>query len=121
MIYSQNPEQYYVYILLCNDKSYTGPTDDLGRRLLQHQEGQYVHCYTFRRRPLELVYYETIVLLEEALKREEQIKKWSRAKKKALIQVNYDKLHRLAACDNFTHYMYKDLREQASKGDSIQH
>jgi putative endonuclease len=112
MIYSQAPEKYYVYILLCKDKSYyTGLTDDLGRRLMQHEEGAFQDCYTYRRRPVHLEYFETIVLSENALNREEQIKKWSRAKKKALIESNYDRLHRLAACDNFTHYMYRDIRE----------
>jgi len=91
MIYSQHPVRYYVYILLCYDKSYyTGLTDDLGRRLMEHEEGKYPDCYTYRRRPIQLMYFETIVLLDDALKRGEQIKKWSRAKKKALIQSNYD-------------------------------
>ena len=112
MIYCENPEKYFVYILLCSDKSYyTGLTDDLGRRLMHHQEGNFKSCYTFVRRPLQLQYYETIVLLEDALRREDQIKKWSRAKKKALIDSNFDRLHRLAECDNFSHFMYREMRE----------
>jgi predicted GIY-YIG superfamily endonuclease len=56
-----------------------------------------------------LKYFETIALLDDAIKREEQIKKWSRAKKKALIEANVDKLRALAACFNFTHFKYKDF------------
>ncbi|HLC82794.1 MAG TPA: GIY-YIG nuclease family protein [Bacteroidia bacterium] len=48
----------YVYILLCSDKSYyTGVTNNLEHRLLQHHKGTDKGCYTFERRPLELMYY----------------------------------------------------------------
>ncbi|MDZ7740550.1 MAG: GIY-YIG nuclease family protein [Bacteroidota bacterium] len=49
---------YYVYILQCSDNSfYTGITNNLERRLKQHQAGINPDCYTFTRRPLHLVYY----------------------------------------------------------------
>ena len=112
MFYHKPPwEVYFVYILLCIDKSYyTGLTDDLDLRYFHHQIGEYSTCYTYFRRPVELQYFETIELLEDALKREEQIKKWSRAKKKALIEANFDRLKSLATCFNFTHWKYREMR-----------
>ena len=56
------------------------------------------------------MYFETHILLEDGIRREEQIKKWSRAKKKALIESNLDKLKRLSECDNFTHWKYQEMR-----------
>ena len=84
MIYNTQQEAYYVYIILCNDESYyTGLTDDLMRRFEEHTSGFYETCYTFKRRPLVLKYYETIPFLKDAVDREIQIKGWSKAKKKA--------------------------------------
>jgi len=111
MFYLDHPEIYYVYILLCSDRSYyTGLTDDLNQRYFHHQIGEYPTCYTFNRRPVKLMYCETHILLEDGIRREEQIKKWSRAKKKALIESNLDKLKRLSECDNFTHWKYQEMR-----------
>ncbi|WP_223275948.1 GIY-YIG nuclease family protein [Algoriphagus aquimarinus] len=48
---------YFVYILKCYDDSfYTGVTDNLYRRLAEHNEGLDPFCYTVKRRPLELVF-----------------------------------------------------------------
>ncbi len=48
-------KSYYVYILLCNDKSYyTGVTNNLDERLAQHNSGYAVTSYTFKRRPVVL-------------------------------------------------------------------
>jgi putative endonuclease len=111
MFYKKPPvEVYFVYILLCSDQSYyTGLTDDLDLRYFHHQIGEYAKCYTFLRRPVELVYFETIALLVDAIRREEQIKKWSRAKKKALIEAELDKLKSLSLCYNFTNWKYKGM------------
>jgi predicted GIY-YIG superfamily endonuclease len=70
----------------------------------------YANCYTFKRRPVKLVYYETIPFLKEAVERETQLKKWSRKKKGALIKQDYHKLHLLSECQNLSHYRYKDLK-----------
>jgi len=52
---------YYVYILKCADGSYyTGSTDDLSKRIWQHQEGVTPGSYTFSRRPVELVWSEEV-------------------------------------------------------------
>lgn len=112
MFYNTLQSAYYVYIILCNDDSYyTGLTDDLMRRFEEHVNGAYETCYTFKRRPLILKYYETIPFLKEAVERERQIKGWSRAKKKAMIEGNFHKLQLLSQCNNLTHHKYKDLEK----------
>lgn len=84
-----------LYILRCSDESYyTGHTDDLERRLEQHEVG--VGDYTARRRPVQLVYTCEFETREEALARERQIKRWSRAKKEALIAGDWRRLQALA-------------------------
>lgn len=77
---------FWVYILRCSDGSYyTGHTDDLERRIGQHQHGE-VAGYTHDRRPVELVFSESFTDRIDALEREQQIKDWSRKKKEALIK-----------------------------------
>lgn len=103
-------EQYFVYILLCSDNSYyVGLTNDLLKRFEEHVNGTYTNCYTFKRRPVTLAYYETIPFLKEAKERELQIKGWSRAKKKAIIEQNFHKLQLLSQCQNMSHSKYQDL------------
>jgi putative endonuclease len=112
MIYKDSSQElYYVYIIECNDGSfYTGLTNDLIRRFTEHCEGAYITCYTFKRRPLKLKYYETIPFALEAELREKQLKGWSRAKKIALMNGNLHKLSLLAQCQNLTHTMFEDMR-----------
>ena len=62
----------------------------------KHQSGRYRDSYTHSRRPVELVFYATFTEVEMAIATEKQIKKWSRAKKKALIEGAYDELVNLA-------------------------
>lgn len=112
MLYNTQQESYYVYIILCNDDSYyTGLTDDLMRRFEEHVNGIYESCYTFKRRPLILKYYEIIPFLKDATEREVQLKGWSKAKKKALIEGNFHKLQLLSQCNNLSHHKYKDLEK----------
>ena len=74
------------YILECRDHSfYTGWTNDLDRRLKQHNAGEGAR-YTRSRRPVKLVYYEIHQTKEEAMKREYAIKRLTRAQKLALIR-----------------------------------
>ncbi|MBZ9626476.1 GIY-YIG nuclease family protein [Psychroflexus sp. CAK57W] len=88
---------YCVYILLCSDKTfYTGITSNLDKRINEHQSGKHFGSYTFNRRPVELVYYAEFSEVERAISTEKQIKKWSRAKKQALIDGHYEKLPNLA-------------------------
>ena len=80
---------YFTYILECADKSlYVGCTNNLERRLEQHNNSKQGAHYTKIRRPVILKYTENFTTLKEARKREAEIKKWSRKKKIALIENN---------------------------------
>jgi putative endonuclease len=86
-----------VYIVRCSDGSYyTGLTkQEVEARLWEHNEGIY-DGYTRKRRPVVLVFTETYDRIVDAIERERQIKGWSRAKKEALIALNYEALPELA-------------------------
>ncbi len=87
----------YVYILKCSDETYyTGVTSNLDARMMKHESGFYPDCYTAKRRPLELVFYAEFTDINMAIEKEKQIKKWSRAKKEALINGDFDALPNLA-------------------------
>ncbi len=76
----------YVYMLSCADGSlYTGWTNDLAKRLDNHQAGKGAK-YTRGRLPVTLAYYETYETESEARKRECAIKKLTRQQKEKLIQ-----------------------------------
>jgi putative endonuclease len=77
---------YFVYILECADKSlYTGCTNDLNKRLKQHNNSKSGAHYTKLRRPTVLKYSETFKTLARARTREAEIKSWPREKKLELI------------------------------------
>ena len=80
-------EKHYVYILLCSDNTlYTGYTNDLEKRIVQHNYGNEGAKYTRYRRPCKLVYHEEYDNKTEALKREYYIKhKMMKSEKLALI------------------------------------
>ena len=87
---------FYVYILHCSDGSYyIGHTDNQESRVAAHQSGA-ISGYTSKRRPVSLVFSEQFHSREEAFERERQVKGWSRAKKQALIQGDWDSLVKLA-------------------------
>ena len=86
----------YTYILKCsNDSYYTGSTTDMGRRFLQHQNGEGAN-HTKKYCPVELVYLEYFSHVSIAFKREKQIQGWSRAKKEALINGEFNQLVELS-------------------------
>ena len=88
---------YYVYIVECKDWSYyIGMTNDLEKRLWEHNTGQDENSYTYSRRPVELKYFEIFTDVNQAIAREKQINGWSRKKKQALITQNLDTLKELA-------------------------
>ncbi len=90
-------KKYYVYILKCSDDSYyDGVTSNLESRIIKHNTGFYKWSYTSSRRPLELVYYCEFTDIIMVIDKEKQIKKWSRAKKEALINGDFDLLVNLA-------------------------
>ena len=77
---------YFVYILECADTTlYTGSTNNLERRLHQHNNSKRGAHYTKIRRPVVLKYEEHFDTLGEALRREAELKKWSREKKLKLF------------------------------------
>ena len=91
---------YYVYILKCSDNTYyTGVTSNLDNRLIEHQSGKHKDSYTFSRRPVKLMFYAEFTNIEIAITTEKQIKKWSKAKKKAIINNQFEELPNLAKKD----------------------
>ena len=99
---------YYVYILRCSDELlYTGITNDVERRFEEHQKGLNRNCFTFKRRPLELMFNQVFNDVEQAIYFEKKIKKWSNSKKIALANGYYDMLEILSECRNATHHKYK--------------
>jgi LAO/AO transport system kinase len=87
---------FSVYLLRCADDSYyAGHTDDLERRIAQHEAGE-IEGFTQARRPVTLVWQQETATREEALAAEMRIKGWSRAKKEALIAGDWERLKALA-------------------------
>ncbi len=72
---------WFVYILLCEDQSfYTGISNNVDRRYAQHKSGN-GGKYTRSHKPIKLVYQEELISRSDALKREAEIKSWSRDRK----------------------------------------
>ena len=102
-------KQSWVYILKCSDGSYyTGCTTNLTQRIYEHNFRKYDN-YTSTRLPVELVYSQQFADINDAIVAERQIKGWSRRKKVALINGDFDLLHSLAECKNETSYKNKKL------------
>jgi putative endonuclease len=77
---------FYVYILQCADASlYVGCTNNLEKRIKQHNKSKWGAHYTKIRRPVVLKYSEEFKTLKEARQREAEIKRWRREKKLKLI------------------------------------
>jgi len=80
----------FTYVLKCKDDTYyTGWTNNLEKRIKDHNDGKGAK-YTKPRRPVELAYYEIFETKEEAMKREYAIKKMTRAEKEELIKNGAD-------------------------------
>jgi putative endonuclease len=86
----------YLYILrLKSGGLYIGSTTDLKQRYQDHQNGK--ACRTTNLDPpMKLVYSESYPIFSEARKREAQIKRWTRAKKEALVAGDMNKLRQLS-------------------------
>ncbi len=92
-----------IYILECSDKSYyTGSTKNLELRLAQHQAGK-GSKYTNNRLPVNLVFSQEYERIDDAFYVEKQVQGWSRKKKLALIEGNYELLSKLSQCQNASH------------------
>ena len=71
-------DKHYIYIVKCKDGSlYTGYAKDIEKRVEKHNKGQGAK-YTKIRRPVELVYQDMFDTKSEALKRDYEIKTYSR-------------------------------------------
>lgn len=80
---------WFVYILLCKDKSlYTGITNNLEKRFLEHKKG-IGGKYTHSRGVLRIIYTEEFPTKSESLKRELEIKSWTRDKKIKILGLNF--------------------------------
>ena len=85
-------QQYFVYILKCYDGLfYVGHTDNIEGRISAHNNKTY-GGFTAKRLPVEVVYVEKFDSRDDAFHAERQIKGWSRAKKKALIESDWKKI-----------------------------
>ena len=80
------PRRYYVYILANRSRTlYVGVTNDIVRRVTQHRDGsgsRFTRRYAIHR----LVFVESTARVRDAITREKQIKRWSRAKRVTLIE-----------------------------------
>lgn len=86
---------HFVYLLRCNDNTlYCGYTIDLKRRLHEHNHTNKGAKYVKKKLPVKIVYFEKYLNKNEALKRENAIKKFSKAKKEELVSSFYlDTIH----------------------------
>ena len=79
---------WYLYILRLKDDSlYTGITKDFPRRIEVHEDGR-GSKYVRGRTPVKLVHSEELKTRSEALKREAEIKSWSKVKKEDFVKKN---------------------------------
>lgn len=80
-------QDWFVYVLICADGTlYTGISTDVARRVEEHNAGAPLGArYTRARRPVALVYQESVASRGEAQRRELEIKAKDRAEKLALI------------------------------------
>ena len=79
-------ELFYIYILTNKNHTvlYIGVTSDLKRRLKQHKQKSN-KGFTGKYNVEKLLYFESSPSVENAIKREKQLKKWNRAWKENLI------------------------------------
>lgn len=84
----------WLYIARCRDGSfYTGTTrSDVETRIGQHNAGMFPDSYTFKRRPVTLVFAEHFPNIIDAIAMERRVKGWSRQKKQALIDGAWEAL-----------------------------
>jgi len=91
--------QPWVYILECADRrlyvgSYRG--DDIEVRVSEHNVGHYRDAWTYSRRPVTLLWADRFDLVTDAIAFERKLKGWTRAKKLAFVQCEWDRLRALS-------------------------
>lgn len=82
---------FYFYILRCSDNTlYCGQTNNLERRVKEHNFDKNKSAKYLRgKTPVKLVYFEEYPTLQEAMKREWQVKQWAKMKKETLVNRSY--------------------------------
>lgn len=104
---------YHIYIIKCADNLlYTGFTNNIDRRFREHELGLNKTCFTYKRRPLELIFYQEFNDVKQAISFEKKIKKWSVKKKLALANENFDMLQILSECRNFTNSKFRPTDDE---------
>jgi predicted GIY-YIG superfamily endonuclease len=87
---------FWSYMLHVNGgKFYVGHTDNLERRIAQHEMG-FLPGFTRDHLPVKLVWSQEFTTRHEAMEAERRLKGWSRAKKLALIRGDWDRISLLA-------------------------
>ena len=86
----------------------------MSRRFEEHQKGLNKTCFTYKRRPLELIFHQEFNDVEQAIYFEKKIKNWSAQKKRALANEDYNMLQILAECRNMTHSKYRPTAVEVS-------
>ncbi len=110
---------FFVYLLRCADDSYyCGHTDNIECRLAQHHDGGI--GYTATRKPLELAWQGEFLTREEALAFERQVKGWTRAKKTALINGDWETIKVLAKCRSSEKEPFDKLRANGGGGAGLE-
>lgn len=100
---------YAIYILASRSRSlYTGVTDNLERRMIEHRQGL-VPGFTTRYRVFRLVHFESFGHIQDVIAREKEIKGWRREKKIRLIEQRNPTWEDLAA--RLPHH-YQSLQRQ---------
>ena len=90
--------EWHTYILRCVDGSYyVGHTSDVEKRFERHK-ARAGAIFTAVHPPEAVAHVETFSSELEAVQRERQLKKWSRAKKEALMRGSFEELKALSKC-----------------------
>ena len=98
-------ELFFTYMVLCSDdKFYVGVTNDVVRRVVEHNSDKFPKSFCHIRRPVQLVFVRTFFDIIDAISYEKQIKKWSHKKKWALALGDLKLVHKLAECRNESHF-----------------
>jgi len=84
----------------------------------EHNMGFNHTCFTYKRRPLKLIFSQEFQTIDQAIYFEKKIKKWSAKKKLALANNDFDLLHILAECRNVSHS--KNLGLDSARPDKSQ-
>jgi putative endonuclease len=109
---------YFVYILQCFDGlTYTGITNNISRRVEEHNKGLNKSGFTYKRRPVTLIFQQEFNDVNQAIYFEKKIKKWSSKKKLALAKGDDDLLKLLAQCRNESHS--KNIGLDSARPDNI--